>query len=148
MIVFVRPSGVAYALQYTVIDEMGGFIGQVPSKGHVKHVTDSGRHRYILWSNGTGVMDVDMAADKTYYVYVPANGGDLLPIKRGTSDWDSAVDWTDGSTEWDSEPERAKKWTEERTEGIALQLERAKSVWSAHTDEERQRYTMAATDGR
>jgi hypothetical protein len=93
-------------------------------------------------------MDVDMAADKTYYVYVPAGGGDLLPIKRGTSDWDGSVAWVDGTTEWDLEAERAKTWTEEREEGIALQLERARSVWAAHPAGEKERYTMAASQGR
>ena len=154
MVIFVRTSGLGFQLNFTVIDGNGRFIGQVPAKGHVKHVTAPGHHRFIVWAENTEAMDAQLVAGRTYYVeVVPGMGrwtvrSDLFPIKRGSENWDEAVQRVNKTGEWDRDHGLAAQWKEVKSEGIERQLDRARKSWESYSAEEKVRRTAAADDGR
>ncbi|MHC4958811.1 MAG: hypothetical protein ACYTGN_10590 [Planctomycetota bacterium] len=153
-IVFVRPSGFGYAITFTVLDAEGNFVGQMPAKGHVVHHVPPGSHRFLIWGENTAVMESTVEAGKVYYVEVDAAMGmwaaraHLLPVRRGTDEWDEAEEWVEDTAQWDVTPELAKQWTEDKKTGIAGQIERGKLMWAKYDDEEKTRRTLRAEDGR
>jgi hypothetical protein len=154
LIVFVRPSGAAYAMEFSVIDDKGNYIGQVPAKGHVLHAAAPGRHTYIVWAENTAVLDAEVAAGKTYIVEVAPRMGmwaaraHLLPVKRGSEDWDEAMEWVKETAQWDVDPALAKQWKDHKREGLEKQLQRAKEMWAKYDDEDKEKRTMRPADGR
>jgi len=154
LIVFVRPSGVGYAVTFTVFDDKGNFVGQVPAKGHVMHVADPGHHNFIVWAENTTLCDVTVSAGKIYIIEVATRTGmwaarsHLLPVKRGGDKWDKAMEWVKKTNEWDTNPELAKEWKTDKKEGLEKQFKRAKEVWAKYNDKEREERTMRPDDGR
>ena len=154
LIVFVRPSGLGAAINFTVFDDKGDFVGQVPAKGHVMRAAAPGRHRYVVWAENTAVANVEVAAGKTYIVEVAARMGawaaraHLLPVKRGSKHWDKALAWVKETNEWDTDPELAQQWKTEKREGLEKQLQRAKDMWAKYDAEEKEKRTMRPDDGR
>jgi hypothetical protein len=153
-IVFVRPSGFGYAVTFTVVDEKGNFVGQVPAKGHVLHSVAPGRHRFLVWAENTAVVDCEVAAGRTYYVEVAskmgmwAARGHLLPVKPGSEPWDELDEWMADTTQWSVDPKLAADWKADKSSGIAKQLQRADEMWAKYTDEEREQRTMRPGDGK
>lgn len=154
LIAFVRPSGFGYAVTFTVFDDQGNFVGQVPAKGHVLHQATPGRHRYLIWAENTAVLDAEVAAGKTYIVEVAAAmgawaaRGHLLPVKRGSEKWDKALEWVRETDEWDVDPALAQQWKAEKGPGLEKQFQRGKEMWAKYDAEEKERRTMRPDDGR
>jgi len=154
LIVFVRPSGMAYAIDFTVFDDKGKFIGQVPAKGHVMHTAAPGRHRYAVWAENTAVLDAEVAAGKIYIVEVAPRMGmwaaraHLLPVKRDSKKWGESLEWVRKTNEWDLDPELAKQWKADKREGLEKQLQRAKEMWAKYDEEDKEKRTMRPADGR
>jgi hypothetical protein len=154
MIIFVRPSGMASGQSFTVLDGGGNFIGQLPSKGHVKHSTPPGHYRFLIWAENTETMEADVAADKTYYVEVATRMGwwssrsHLFPVKQGTSEWDDVLEWVADTREWDRAPEATAEWVAAKQSGIESQLQEAEETWAGYDDEEKERRTLQVTDAR
>jgi hypothetical protein len=152
LIAFVRPGGLSAT--FTVIDDKGNYIGQIPTDSHVLHATAPAHYRYIVWAENTSVLDADVAAGKTYIVEVAPRMGmwsaraHLLPVKRGGKDWDKAPQWVQETTQWDVDPDLAKQWTEEKRDGIVIQLQRAKEMWAKYDEEDKEKRTMRPDDGR
>jgi len=154
LIVFVRPSGFGHGATFAVFDDQGNFVGQVPAKGHVMHHATPGRHRYLVWAENTAVLDAEVAAGKIYIVEVPARMGawsaraHLLPVKRGSEEWDEALEWVKETNQWDVDPELAKQWKTEKAAGLEKQLQRGKEMWAKYDEEEKEMRTMRPADGR
>jgi len=154
LIVFLRPGGYASGITFTVIDENGEFVGQTPAKGHVLHVTDPGKHRYLVWAENTAVLEAEVAAGKVYFVRVaPRMGawtarGHLLALKPGGPDWDQVDEWLRDTTQWDVRPDLVERWKRDKAEGVPEQLERAHEMWAKYDAEEREERTLRVADGR
>ena len=154
MVIFIRPSSYARGNAATVLDGNGTYVGQVPAKGYVRHITTPGTHQYSVWAENTAPMKAEFAAGKTYYVDVSMRMGGwsarahLLPVKRSNSNWDDAPGWTQKCQEWVVTDEVRAKWRKKREKGVAKQLERAQTMWAKYDAEEREKRTMGPEDGR
>ena len=52
-VVFVRPSGGAWKVIFTIIDERGYFLGDSTAKGRFSVFLDPGDHYFIVWTETT-----------------------------------------------------------------------------------------------
>ncbi len=154
MLVFVRTSGMGWAIDFTVIDEKGDLVGVVPAKGNVKHVTEPGKQRYLVWAENIEALDADLAPDKTYYVKLPVNMGwvaartDMWPIKQGSDDWEDVANWVDASTEWARDEELAAKWMTKKGEASRGYGARFDDYWDEYSEKEKEERTLKPADGR
>jgi hypothetical protein len=152
MIVFVCEE--AGAQPFTILDDQGRFVGQVPNQGYLQHVTDPGRYRYLLWAENTAALDAEVAAGKTYFVLVDVRmgwwsaRGHLLAIKPGSEEWKEIDEWLARTWEWDQDPALARKWEEDKREGIENQIQRGREIWAKYGAEEKAERTLRPEDGR
>lgn len=78
MIVFMRPSGLGFAVQSSVFDVTNGapeFIAIVPAKKKVAHEIAPGKYRFMVIGENADFMDAELAAGKTYYAVVAPGMG-------------------------------------------------------------------------
>jgi hypothetical protein len=97
-VIFVRPSSVASRDVARIVDADGTFIGDLLGQTRVEIEVPEGEHTFVVLSNFTDVLHLNVGADRTYYVEVGpiALGGgsyQLLAIKRGLSSWDKRGQW-------------------------------------------------------
>jgi len=69
-VVFVRPSGGAWKVLFTIIDEHGYFLGDSTAKGRFSVFLDPGEHYFIVWTETTETVKAILAPGRTYYVEV------------------------------------------------------------------------------
>ena len=69
-VVFVRPSGMANKVVFTIIDERGYFLGDSTSGARFSVFLDPGEHYFIVWTETTETVKATLAPGRTYYVEV------------------------------------------------------------------------------
>lgn len=117
LVVFMRPSGVAFGVQSSVFEVSGGkpaLVGIVAAKAKVVHAVSPGKHLFMVVGESGDFMSADLAAGKTYYALVEPRLGawkarfSLAPVTRemlGTpefDDWFSACRLVERSPESDT----------------------------------------------
>lgn len=78
LIVFMRPSGLGFAVQSTVFDVTSGdpvFIGVLPAKAKLAHHTEPGQQRFMVLGEGADFLDADLGGGKIYYTTVAPRMG-------------------------------------------------------------------------
>jgi hypothetical protein len=69
-VVFVRPSGMANKVIFTIIDQRGYFLGDSTAGGRFSVFLDPGEHFFIVWTETTETVKAALAPGRTYYVEV------------------------------------------------------------------------------
>ena len=69
-VVFVRPSGGARGVLFTIIDERGYFLGDSTAGGRFSVFLDPGDHYFIVWTETTETVKASLAPGRTYFVEV------------------------------------------------------------------------------
>ena len=153
LVVFCRPSRYGKANTPTILDGAGNYVGQSPARGWIRYAVSPGTHRFIIWAENTAPMVGEFSAGKVYYVDVGIRMGGwsarahLLPVKRGSSDWDKVGEWTQ-HPEWVATDEMRSKWNAKFSDRVQKQNERADTAWEKYDDEDREQRTMGPNDGR
>jgi hypothetical protein len=135
VVVFIRPSGMAYGVQSVVCEVPDGqrarLVGIVAAKKKVAYRLPAGMHTFMVLGESADFMEARLAAGKTYYALVTPRPGvwkarfSLRPIHVSESGdlqkWQRDTRWTevdDSSAEWaaanasDIESQRAKYMAE------------------------------------
>lgn len=118
VVVFMRPSGLGFAIQSSVFEiknDAPTLVGIVAAKSKVAHRVPAGKYLYMVVGENTDFMEADLAPNKTYYAYISPRMGMwkarfILEPKR-SSDLDTAefnsdynecrlVETTAGSNAW------------------------------------------------
>jgi hypothetical protein len=78
MVVFMRPSGMGFAIQSSVFDIINGapeLVGIVAAKTKVAYRTKAGTHLFMSAGENADFMTADLLPNKTYYAYVSPRMG-------------------------------------------------------------------------
>jgi hypothetical protein len=78
LVVFMRPSGLGFAIQSSVFDITNGdpaFIAIVPAKKKVAHQVPAGTYRFMVIGESASFLDATLVAGKTYYAVVDPRMG-------------------------------------------------------------------------
>ena len=118
LVIFMRPSGFAFAIQSSVFDITTGenkLVGIVSAKKKVAYQTDPGEHMFMVIGESADFMKADLQAGKTYYALVTPRMGawkarfSLKPVHKDdlasgkAKKWESSckpVQNTDASYDW------------------------------------------------
>lgn len=105
LVIFMRPSGMAYAIQCSVFDITGGeneFVGIVSAKKKVAYQTYPGEHMFMVVGESADFMKAYLEAGKTYYALVTPRMGvwkarfSLNPIHKEELTSDKFDKWVTG----------------------------------------------------
>ena len=99
-IVFFRDSGVAYAVNFAILDQSANFLGDAVARADFAVQVPPGRYFFVAkGGEGTDAVQAEVAAGHVYYVRVIPRMGmwlagvELDPIKPGEKDWQRLSGW-------------------------------------------------------
>jgi hypothetical protein len=150
MIVFMRPSGLGFAVQSSVFDVTSGtpeFIAIVPAKKKVAHEVAPGKYRFMVIGENADFMDADLAAGKTYYAVVAPGMGMwkarfyFEPVKTAGASSDLAG-WL-ADCEWVENTPQALDWSRGAMASVQGKKSDYLPDWMKATDKS----VLAAADG-
>jgi hypothetical protein len=99
-IVFFRDSGVAYAVNFAILDQAANFLGDAVARSDFSVQVPPGRYFLVAkGGEGTDAVQAEVAAGRVYYVRVIPRMGmwlagvELDPIKPGEQEWQGLSRW-------------------------------------------------------
>jgi hypothetical protein len=153
MVVFIRPSGLGFAVQSSVFDVTKGgdpeFIAIVPAKKKVAHEMAPGTYRFMLVGEHADFMDATLEAGKTYYAVVGVGMGMwkarfyFEPVKAGKLESNDLKDWLADCT-WVATTPQALDWSR----GNMPSIRERKSDYLTDWIKSKEKAVLAAADGK
>ena len=153
MVVFMRPSGLGFAVQSSVFDVTKGgdpeFVAIVPAKKKVAHEVAPGTYRFMLVGEHADFMDATLEAGKTYYTVVGVGMGMwkarfyFEPVKGKALESSDLKEWLADCT-WVEATPQARAWASESMPSIRER----KADYLADWVKGKEKATLAAADGK
>jgi len=155
LLVFMRPSGLGYAVQSSVFKINSGgtssLVGIVAAKAKVAYPVDPGQHLFMAIGESAEFMTADVQAGKTYYVRVEPRMGlwkarfALEPVKADMLDSaELKNDLADCS--WVEMTEDSERWARENMSSVESKRAEYYPKWQAEAADKKA--ALAAGDGR
>ncbi|MEW5802673.1 MAG: hypothetical protein AB1847_11295 [bacterium] len=138
LVVFMRPSGMAYAIQSSVFDATEGedkLVGIVPAKKMVAYETDPGEHLFMVVGESADFMKADLESGKTYYALVTPRMGawkarfSLYPVHKDELSSDKFKDWQRGC-EYVENTDSSYNWARQNSRSIQAKKEKYLKAWN------------------
>lgn len=151
MIVFMRPSGVGFAVQSSVFDVTNGdpeFIAIVSAKKKVAHEITPGNYRFMVIGENADFMDASLVAGKTYYAVVAPGMGMwkarfyFEPVRTAANSND-LKDWL-ADCQWVETTPQAFDWSRGNMPSIKEKKDDYLPDWVKGSDKS----VLAAADGK
>ena len=153
-VVFLRPSGLGFAIQSSVFEVKDGkslLVGIVAAKAKVAYEVDPGRHLFMSIGENADFMTADLAAGRTYYVNVEPRMGlwkarfGLVPVRAKDFDSDEFKSNL-AECKWVGLTDAAHRWARENMESV--ESKRAEYYPDFLKQPEAERPHLAPDDGR
>jgi hypothetical protein len=99
VVVFVRPSGLAFAINFSIIDQAGHWMGDAVSQSHFAVIMPPGEYTFIGWAENTDLVKASLAPGHIYYVEVSPELGALYAqvsleaLTPRSDDWKNLPRW-------------------------------------------------------
>lgn len=151
LVVFMRPSGLGWAVQSTVFDVSGDapqMVGVVSAKTKVAYDVAPGEHHFMVVGEAADFMGATLTAGKTYYALVTPRMGawkarfSLRPVSKSETRGDQFRKWYD-ACRWVENTPASAQWYADNRVGILEKLSKYWGVWQAKPDKP----ILFATDG-
>jgi hypothetical protein len=99
-VVFIRDSGIGFAVNFSIIDHAGNRLGDAVAKRHFALQLAPGRYYFFArGGSNTDAVQADVAPGRLYYVRVVPHLGvwlarvELHPVKPSDKEWRSVPEW-------------------------------------------------------
>jgi len=151
-IVFLRPSGLGYAIASSVFELRGDdevFVGHVPAKRKLVHHVDPGPKRFMVVSEAADFMQAELVAGRTYYALVTPRMGvwrarfSLRPITQAELDGEEFRQWLEECV-WVQTTDEARDWARRNVGSVREKKIEYLRKWDPRDDKP----TLSAADGR
>jgi hypothetical protein len=142
LVVFLRPSGMAWAIQSSVFDitsEDNKLVGIVPAKKKVAYKTSAGEHMFMVVGESADFMKAHLAAGKTYYALVTPRMGawkarfSLKPVHEEQLSSEEFKKWVNGTTYVENTP-ASFDWARQNAASIQSKREKYIEKWNGKSD--------------
>jgi len=126
LVVFMRPSGLGFAVQssvFDVTDNNTDFIAIVSAKKKVAHYTAPGKRRFMVIGESADFMGATLEPGKVYYALVTPRMGmwkarfSLRPVHAAEIPTADFAEWF-GDTEWVENQPSANTWAAQNLDSI------------------------------
>jgi hypothetical protein len=142
IVVFMRPSGLGFAVSSSVFD-LGGndekFVAIVSAKKKVAYRTNPGKHVFMVIGESADFMNADLQAGKTYYARVTPRMGawkarfSLKPVSKGELISSEFKEWFNTCELTENTPE-AFEWARNNASSIRSKRTEYWDKWDQRTD--------------
>lgn len=145
LIVFQRPSKMAYAIQssvFEIADDAPEIVGIIAAKKKMAYQVEPGEHLFMVVSENADFMSAEVEADKIYYVLVAPRMGawkarfSLGPILGKDVDGPKNQEWLE-SCEWVEKAPAAEKWANENMADIKEKHKAYYDKWMSKPESDR-----------
>ena len=149
-VVFMRPSGFASSVKFTLIDSRGHYFGDALADSYYAIPVEPGPFAVYTEGENDSALKGTLAAGSVYYILVDPGWGafsarvDLLAIKPGTERWEERKAWLKDSTPY--RVNLAAGQSSVRKEDVAERIADGESTWNDYDAEDRAEHTLAITD--
>jgi hypothetical protein len=154
MVVFLRPSGMGYAIQssvFVVKDKNPELVGIVAAKTKVAWQADPGKHLFMVVGESGDFMGAELEAGKTYFATVAPRLGmwkarfSLKPVGPEEAASPAFVDGLNGSR-WVEKDEAAEAWARGHADEVRSKYEGYYPKWMEKAEADRP--WLRTTDGK
>jgi hypothetical protein len=151
-VVFIRPSGLGFAINFAILDQQGHWVGDAVSESHFAALLPPGEYMFVAWAENTAALKATLGAGRVYYVQVdPAMGAFsarvfLEALTPRSDDWKKVSGWLKGTNRLEPLPTGAA-YIEGRHIDAMKRVTSANENWVGYTAEEKQRRTLLVEDG-
>jgi len=151
LIVFMRPSGLGFAIQSSVFEIVDGnpeFLGIVSAKAKVAHYMEPGEKRFMVIGESADFMDATLEPGKVYYSLVTPRFGvwkarfSLRPIRTADLQTEEFAGWYK-DTRWVENLESASNWASSNMPSIRKKMGENLPKWLAKANKP----ILASDDG-
>jgi len=151
MVVFMRPSGIAFAIQsavFDVVDEQPQLVGVVAAKKKVAYQAEPGEHLFMVTSESADFMGATLESGKVYYANVSPRPGawkarfSLDPITFVETQGNLFKQWYDGC-QWVVVNADTENWFKANEASIRKKQDAYYPKWEAKASKP----MLAAEDG-
>jgi len=152
-VVFARPSSFGWAVNFTIVDHNGRFIGDAVANSHFAVQVPPGEYFFIADGENTEVVHATLAPGKVYYVEVAARMGILTarvsiePLRRDTDAWRAIVGSLAATRRLVPLSSTGQAEIDRNAKAVQRRVERAKQRWAELSPAERAARTLAPDDG-
>ena len=145
LIVFMRPSGFAAAIQSSVfelIDDDPKLIGIVAAKKKVAYNLGLGEHLFMVIGESADFMKADILPGKTYYVVITPRMGvwkarfSLKPIHKDETDSKNLAKW-EKECHWVEKTNASDQWADSNMPSIQNKKVKYMETWLQRPENER-----------
>ena len=153
LIVFMRPSGIGYAIQSSVFDIDNGepeLVGIVAAKKKVSYLAEPGNHLFMVVGESGDFMTAELLPNKTYYALVTPRLGvwkarfSLKPVTAGQLDGAEFTGWLN-DCQWVEKTEASEQWANDNMASIRSKYDQYFPKWMAKPDSDKP--TLTPGDG-
>jgi hypothetical protein len=151
-VVFVRPSGMAFAMKFAILDQQGKWLGDAVAKSQFGVLLPPGEYMFVAWAENTAALKATVAPGKRYFVRVdPAMGlgsarVSLEALTKRHPDWKEVDGWMRELQRLEPLPDGAANIAE-RGEDAAKRVRSAQENWVSYSAAEKEERTLRAEDG-
>jgi hypothetical protein len=147
MVVFMRPSGIGFAIQSSVFevrDETSSLMGIVAAKKKVACQMQPGEHLFMVIGESADFMSADLEAGKTYYALVTPRIGvwkarfSLKPVHADELQSEKFQEWLNGC-EWVEKTPDSDQWAASNMSSIQSKRVKYYEKWMSKDASERPR---------
>lgn len=151
LVVFMRPSGLGFAVQSTVFDITDGnpvFLGIVSAKTKIAHYARPGKRRYMVIGESADFMGATLDSGKVYYSLVTPRMGlwkarfSLRPVRRADLGTAEFAGWYN-DTRWVENLASALNWAKLNKSDIREKMTEYLPEWQQKSDKP----LLASEDG-
>jgi hypothetical protein len=153
LVVFMRPSGLGFAIQSSVFEATGDeprLVGIVAAKTKVAYQATPGKHLFMVVSEAADFMSAELQAGKTYYALVTPRMGawrarfSLKAVSRQETGSSEFAGWKSDTRLVENTP-ASNAWARDNIADVKSKQTRYYSEWMKKPEAERPR--LAASDG-
>lgn len=142
LVVFMRPSGLGFAVQSSVFDVTDGspkFIGIVSAKKKIAHYSSPGQRRFMVIGESADFMGATLDPGKAYYALVTPRVGwwkarfSLRPVHAAEISGAEFDEWFK-DTQWVENKDSAITWSTQNMTSIREKMAEDLPEWQAKPD--------------
>mgnify|MGYP000237276048 CR=1 FL=1 len=152
-LVVMRPSSAAYKIRFTLVNDQGSFFGQPLPESHYLIQLQPGRHRVVGWSEDVEMVELNVEADRTYYLLAEAHLGwwkagiDLTPVRTSDADFAKVATWLAESTPHLVDFAGGQHEIDRNAANVRARIASAVADWNSMSVADRAALTMQRHDG-
>ena len=145
MVVFMRPSGLGFAIQSSVFEAKDGasiLVGIVAAKAKVAYQVDPGKHLFMVVGESADFMNAELLPNKTYYALVTPRMGvwkarfSLRALHQNELNTSEFKGWADGC-KWIEKTPESENWAQTNMPSIQSKYTEYFAKWMSKAEAER-----------